>query len=105
MQQVPGSDEAPARSVKFNLARSRGSGDSQVVTSPEASFRLSHLPMTDFLHPWLPPPFAGHLQKSLAKLLIINAVGKSHDAITRVVVHFFVRNRDTHAAPLHFVPA
>ena len=49
-------------------------------------------------------PFAGHLQKSLAKPPIINAVGKSHYAIARVVVHFFVRDRDTHAAPLTFCP-
>jgi hypothetical protein len=49
-------------------------------------------------------PFAGHLQKSFAKPPIINAVGKSNDTIARVVVHFFVRYRDTHAAPLTLGP-
>ena len=37
--------------------------------------------MGDSLHPWSAPSFTRHLQKSLAKHLIINAVSKSHDAI------------------------
>jgi hypothetical protein len=49
-------------------------------------------------------PFAGHLQKSLAKHPIINAVGKSHHAIARVVVLFLSGIEILMLAPLHAVP-
>ena len=60
--------------------------------------------MTDFFIHGRALPFAGHLQKSVAKLRIIDAVGKAHDAIARPIVHLFLTNGDTHCSPLALCP-
>src|SRR5215831_8091880 len=74
------------------------------ASAVEATRRAKLLPMTDLLHPWRPVSIRGPFAEVAREASHHQRGGKSHDAIARPVVHFFVRARDTHCGPLALCP-